>query len=216
MVASSQATPWLVQRLRPGQLIGAGLALGAVGLGMLSQVGADGGLGMIVAASIVISIGLGPVFGLTTELIVGSAPPERAGAATGISETGSELGGALGIAILGSIGVAIYRAEIADRLPSSVPAEAEAVASDTLGGAMEVATRLPAELGSQVASVASEAFVAGMQLTSAVAAVLAIALAALAWFRLRNHASPSTPAEADGPMPADAHAAPVSEASAGV
>jgi DHA2 family multidrug resistance protein-like MFS transporter len=92
---------------------------------MLTQVGPGDGSPMLVAASVVISIGLAPVFGLTTELIVGSAPRERAGAASGIMEIGAELGGALGIAILGSIGVAIYRGEIADRLPPSVPAEVQ-------------------------------------------------------------------------------------------
>ena len=191
-VVGSQLTPRLVQRVRPAHLIGGGLAIGAVGLAMLAQAGPSGGLPTIVAASIVISVGLAPVFGLTTELIVGSAPPERAGAATGISETGAELGGALGIAILGSIGVAIYRAQVADRLPSSVPAEAEAIARDTLGSAIEVAGRLPGQLGEIVTVAAREAFVAGMQLTSAIAAVLAMGLAVLAWTMLRSQESPAS------------------------
>jgi DHA2 family multidrug resistance protein-like MFS transporter len=189
-VVGSQLTPRIVQRVRPGHLIGGGLAIGAVGLAMLSQVGTSGGLPTLVAASIVISVGLAPVFGLTTELIVSSAPRERAGAATGISETGAELGGALGIAILGSLGVAIYRGEVADRLPSSVPAEAAATARDTLGSAIEVAGRLPDQLGDQLASAAREAFVAGMQATSGVAAAIAIGLAVLAWLALRSQASP--------------------------
>ena len=191
-VVGSQLTPRLVQRVRPAHLIGGGLAIGAVGLAMLAQAGPSGGLPTIVAASIVISVGLAPVFGLTTELIVGSAPPERAGAATGISETGAELGGALGIAILGSIGVAIYREQVADRLPSSVPAEAEAIARDTLGSAIEVASRLPGQLGEIVTVAAREAFVAGMQLTSAIAAVLAMGLAVLAWTMLRSQESPAS------------------------
>jgi len=68
---------------------------------------------------------------LTTELIVSSALPERAGAASGISETGVELGGALGIAILGSIGAAVYRGALANGLPAVLPPEAAAVARDT-------------------------------------------------------------------------------------
>jgi hypothetical protein len=56
---------------------------------------------------------------LTAELIVGSAPPERAGAAWGISGTGAELGGALGIVILVSIGTAAYRSGLASRLPAA-------------------------------------------------------------------------------------------------
>ena len=104
--------------------MGAGMAVAAVGTAMLLglSVDGDGGLVLIVVASIIISLGLAPVITLATELIVGSAPPEQAGAATGISETSGELGGALGIAILGSIGTAVYRAEVADALPPGIPA----------------------------------------------------------------------------------------------
>ncbi len=189
-IAGSQLTPRIVQRVRPGHLIGGGLAVGAVGLAMLTQVGPSDGLPMLVAASVVISIGLAPVFGLTTELIVGSAPPERAGAASGISETGAELGGALGIAILGSIGVAIYRGEIADRLPPSVPAEVQSAASDTLGSAVAISGELPAQLGVAVLDTAREAFVHGMQLTSGIAAIVAVGLAVVAWVMLRANEAP--------------------------
>jgi MFS transporter, DHA2 family, multidrug resistance protein len=58
------------------------------------------------------SIGLAPVFTLTNDLIMATAPPERAGAASGISETASELGGALGIALLGSLATAVYGAAL--------------------------------------------------------------------------------------------------------
>ena len=202
-IVGSQLAPRVVQYVRTGYLIGGGLALGAVGLVLLTQVGPTGGLFMLVAASVVISLGLAPVFGLTTELIVGSAPPERAGAASGISETGAELGGALGIAILGSIGVAIYRGEVADRLPASVPADAEAVARDTLGSAVEVAGQLPVQVGAAVLDTAREAFVHGMQLTSGIAAAVAVGIAILAVVMLRSHGTPadaeSTEASLDGP-----------------
>jgi MFS transporter, DHA2 family, multidrug resistance protein len=188
-IVGSQLAPRIVQRIRAPYLVGGGLALAAVGLGLLTQVGPTNGLVTLVAASLVISLGLAPVFGLTTELIVGSAPPERAGAASGISETGAELGGALGIAILGSIGVAIYRGEIADRLPATVPAEAEAVATDTLGSAVAVAGQLPSHVGAVVVETAREAFVHGMQLTSGIATIVAIGLAVLAVIMLRNEAS---------------------------
>ena len=73
-------------------------------------------------AFVVYSLGLAPVFTLATDIIVGSAPPERAGAASAISETGSEFGGALGIAILGSIGTAVYRRAMAEGVSSGRPA----------------------------------------------------------------------------------------------
>jgi DHA2 family multidrug resistance protein-like MFS transporter len=186
-VIGSQLAPRIVQRVRPAYLIGGGLGLGALGLFMLVQVGASGGLPMLIAASVVISIGLAPVFGLTTEMIVGSAPPERAGAASGISETAAELGGALGIAILGSVGVAVYRGEVASDLPASVPPGAAEAARDTLGGAVAVAGELPAGLGATVLDVAREAFVAGMHLTAGIATIIAVGLAALAVVALRSH-----------------------------
>jgi DHA2 family multidrug resistance protein-like MFS transporter len=190
-IIGSQLAPRVLHRVRPALVIGGGLLLSAIGLALLTQVGVSGGLPALVAGSVVISLGLAPVFGLTTELIVGSAPPERAGAASGISETGAELGGALGIAIMGSIGVAIYRADLADRLPADVPAGAAAIARDTLGSAVAVAAELPGQLGAAVLEGAREAFVQGMQLSSAIAAVVSVGLAILALRILRDAPAPS-------------------------
>ncbi len=106
-VAGSMLAPQLVRRIRPVSVMVGGLVFAAAGLGLLTQVGGSTGLAVLVTGSVVFSLGLAPVFTLATDLIVGSAPPERAGAASAISETASELGGALGIAILGVIGTAV-------------------------------------------------------------------------------------------------------------
>jgi DHA2 family multidrug resistance protein-like MFS transporter len=185
-VIGSQAAPRIVTRVRPAYVIGGGLALGAVGLVMLTQVPTTNGLMPLVIASVVISLGLAPVFGLTTELIVGSAPEERAGAASGISETGAELGGALGIAILGSIGVAIYRNGLADSLPAGLAAEAVTAARDTLGGAVGVAGALPTATANALLAAARGAFVDGMHVAAAIAAVVGFGLAVFAIYTLRD------------------------------
>jgi MFS transporter, DHA2 family, multidrug resistance protein len=185
-IIGSQFAPRVLHNVRPALVIGGGLALAAVGLGVLTQVGVTGGLVPLIAGSVIISLGMAPVFGLTTELIVGSAPPEQAGAASGISETGAELGGALGIAIMGSIGVAIYRGELADRLPAGLPDAAAAAARDTLGSAVAVAGQLSGQLGSAVLGAAREAFVAGMQVSSAVAAIVGVGLTILTLVVLRD------------------------------
>jgi DHA2 family multidrug resistance protein-like MFS transporter len=185
-VVGSNAAPRIVRHLRAAYVMGAGLALSAIGLAILTQVGGSNGLVAVVIGSVIISLGLAPVFSLTTDLIVGSAPPERAGAASGISETASELGGALGISVLGSIGVALYRGHIADALPTGVPADATVVARDTLGGAVAVAGQLPAELGTAVLQVARDAFVQGMQVATTISAVIAVGVAILAVVMLRN------------------------------
>ncbi|MEP6640228.1 MAG: MFS transporter, partial [Chloroflexota bacterium] len=117
-VVGSQLAPRIVRAARPAYVIGAGLAIAAVGLGVLSRVGGSDGLTVVITGSVIISLGLAPVMSLTTELIVGSAPPERAGAASGISETAVELGGALGISVLGSIGIALYRHQVMDGIPA--------------------------------------------------------------------------------------------------
>ena len=184
-IVGSQLGPRIVRRVQPALVIAVGLGLTAVGLGLLTQIGVTGGLWIIVTSSVIISVGLGPVFGLTTELIVGTAPPEKAGAASGISETAAELGGALGIAILGSIGVAIYRSQLAAGLPADVPTEAADAAKDTLGGAVVVSSTLPPAQGAAVFDAAANAFVTGLQVVSAVATVIAVVIAVVSWFALR-------------------------------
>jgi DHA2 family multidrug resistance protein-like MFS transporter len=201
-VVGSNVAPRIARRVRPALVIGAGLGLAAVGLGILALVGAaaTNGLAMVVAASVVISLGLAPVFGLTTEMIVGSAPPERAGAASGMSETASELGGALGISILGSIGVAIYRGAVSTGLPAGVPADLAASARDTLGAAAGVAQQLPAELGAALLEVTRAAFVQGMQVVAGISVVVAIGVAALAVVML-GHAGPTPEPTPDAGAP---------------
>ena len=204
-IVGSTVAPKLIHRVRPSLIMGTGMAIAAVGTVMLIGLSVDGGIGsllLIAAASVVIALGLAPVITLATELIVGSAPPEQAGAATGISETSGELGGALGIAILGSIGTALYRAEVADALPSDIPAGVADAARDTLGGALAIAQTLPPELTAAVVTAAQVAFVDALHLVAAVAAVGAVATAIVAAYALRGVAARSEPpAEEAGPVP---------------
>jgi DHA2 family multidrug resistance protein-like MFS transporter len=194
-IVGSQAAPRIVQRVKPAYLISGGLAFGSLGLLLLTQVGTTNGLPTLVVASVVISLGLAPVFGLTTELIVGSAPPERAGAASGISETGAELGGALGIALLGSVGVAMYRGGLDPNLLTGLPADAATAARDTLGGAVGVASVLPADTADALLAVARTAFVDGMHVAAAIAGVIGLGLAAFAYISLREQASERSASE---------------------
>ena len=185
-IIGSQLAPRVVRRVRPAVVIGVGLALATVGLGVLTRIGASGDLAALVTASLVISLGLAPVLTLTTDLIVGSAPPERAGAAAGISETCVELGGALGIAILGSIGVAVYRRALDVGMPTAIPADSAAIARDTLGGAVGVAGQLHGGNGAVLLAVAHDAFLQGMHLTAAIAAAVSLAGVVFAVTMLRH------------------------------
>ena len=215
-IVGSNLAPRILRRVRPGPVIGAGLALAAIGLGVLTQVGGspNADLAVLAGASLAISLGLAPVFTATTDLIVSSAPPERAGAASGISETGAELGGALGIAILGSIGVAVYRGELADHLPAEVPSQAAAIARETLGGAVDAAARLPEDVGAALLAAVREAFVQGLQLTAGLSAAIAVGTAVLATVLLRDvpASSQATPGEPPATAPQPAAAAQPEEA----
>ena len=194
-IVGSQAAPRIVQRVKPALLISGGLAFGSLGLIVLTQVPTTNGLVALVIASVIISLGLAPVFGLTTELIVGAAPPERAGAASGVSETGAELGGALGLALLGSIGVSIYRHALDPSLLAGLPPDAATAARDTLGGAVGVADILPASSAEALLAVARTAFVDGMHVAAAIAAVTGLGLAAFAFVTLRDRGTERSASE---------------------
>jgi len=141
---------------------------------------------------VIFSLGLSPIFTLTTDLIVGAAPAERAGAASAISETGAELGGALSIAILGTIGTAVYRSRMADSVPDGVPAETAEGARDTLGAAVASAGEVSRPVADQLLEVARESFTDGMPVAAVVSAVLAMTAAVLgAGFLWRLRAAPA-------------------------
>jgi DHA2 family multidrug resistance protein-like MFS transporter len=176
-IVGSVTAPRIIHRYRPSVVMGAGMGIAAVGTALLLGLNGPASLPILVAASIIISLGFSPVITLATELIVGSAPPEQAGAATGLSETSGELGGALGIAVLGSLGTVVYRSEIAARMPPGVPPEAADAARDTLGGAVAVASELPPDVAAALLAAARVAFVDGIHIVAAITAVVALAAA---------------------------------------
>ena len=128
---------------------------------MLTPGGATGGLALLVGAAAVLSLGLAPLFTLATDSPSAPPRPERAGAAAAISETSSELGGALGIACSARSATAVYRVAIA--VP---PGGGEA--RETLGGAVTAADRLPAALRGEVLEPAREAFTQSLQAAATV------------------------------------------------
>lgn len=190
-VVGSLLSPLLARRVNPPSLMAGGLVISALGFAVLSQVGSTTGLAVIVASTIILSLGLSPVFTLANDMIIGVAPPERAGAASAISETCSEFGGALGIAILGSIGTAIYRGAMADSVPDAVPFQVAVVARDTLGGALWAATQLPEQIDGMLLGAAREAFTQGLRITAITSAVIVLGIAILVTVLLRQQRSSS-------------------------
>ncbi len=185
-VAGSLFVPAVARRVRPASVMAAGLVLAALGFAVLSQSATSAGLEALIIGMVLYSLGISPVVILATDLIVGCAPIEKAGAASAISETSSELGGALGIAILGSIGVAVYRSVMADGIPEGLAPEAAAAARATLGGAVELAERLPAQLRMELLATARAAFARGFEIAAIVSAGIALLMAPVAGMLLRE------------------------------
>jgi DHA2 family multidrug resistance protein-like MFS transporter len=182
-ILGSLLTPLLVRSTRPAYVMAAGLVLSAVGFGVLTQIDSVSGLTVLVTGSVVLSLGTAPVFTLVTNMVLGSVPPERAGAASGMSETSTEFGGALGIAILGSVGTAVYRSQVARTIPVGISTEA---ARNTLGGAVAAAGQLPTHLGTALLVPAREAFINGLHTVSGLSAATVAVLAVFALILLRH------------------------------
>lgn len=136
-----------------GRAIALGLATMAAGFAVL----AAGGLPCVVAGMVLFSIGLAPAYILSTELVVSTVRPARAGMAAAVTETGCELGGALGIAVLGSLVVATYRRGMPGPLLAEavgLPVREQAVAAyGTAFAVMAVAAALLVLLAAIVAAV---------------------------------------------------------------
>jgi DHA2 family multidrug resistance protein-like MFS transporter len=163
-VAGSLLAPALATRFRPASVVAGGLVLAAAGLVVVGQVG---GLAGVVVGLSLLSLGVCPVPTLATSMIISSAPAEQAGVAAGIAETGSELGGSLGIAVLGSVSAAIYR----HALGADAPAAAETLAS---------AVARVSEHGELWVVRARDAFSQAFEVTTSIGAAVLVATAILA------------------------------------
>jgi DHA2 family multidrug resistance protein-like MFS transporter len=188
LVVAGGVLPRLATQVRPARLVAGGMLLSACGLLLLTQLQPDSSVAQLVVAVSVMMAGLAPTTTMGVNLIVGAAPPEQAGAVSGLGQAGNELGGALGIALLGTVGTAVYRGDM--------DAVAGGSAGDTIGGAVELAGRLP----SGVLDAAAGAFAHGMHVAAVVGVGLLLAMAALAAVGLRAvPVAPREPSEAPSP-----------------
>jgi DHA2 family multidrug resistance protein-like MFS transporter len=192
MLVAGITAPLLARRLRPGHVIAAALALSALGYLMLSQLDrGPHGLAQVTASFSLVYLGLGTIAALGTDLVVGAAPPEKAGSASAMSETVQELGLALGIATLGSLTTAIYRTRMADHLGAPLAQDIARAVSDSLAGARSVAQALPDGLLAD----AQAAFVSGFNVAAAVSGIGIAVLAGLAAITLRHIGVSGDPGE---------------------
>ncbi|WP_435107542.1 MFS transporter [Nocardiopsis synnemataformans] len=182
-------------RVRPGALMAVGLALGAAGFAVVGLVDTDTHLVVFLGGYTLLTSGVGVVATLANTLVLATAPRERAGAAAGISETSTEFGAALGIAVLGTAAATVYRTSVADELPSVDGAAAETVtgALAAAPGAQDPGALLDAAFAAYTAGVNTAALI-GAGVLAAVALLVAVALRKL---------PPGTGEESGAPAPAD-------------
>jgi MFS transporter, DHA2 family, multidrug resistance protein len=162
----------LAGRVDRAYIAASGFLVAAVGFAGLSQVQARSALWLLLTCAAIYAGGVVAVMATGNELIMAAVPPARAGAAAAVDETATEFGGALGIAVLGSIGIAAYRSHLALSAPANVPPAALGIARSTLGGALSVASRLPQHAGTGLLTAARGAFTAGLNDVALAAAIL--------------------------------------------
>ncbi len=184
-IVGSMFTPMTVKWNRPDLVIGTGFILTGIAFSLFLFLD-SGGLPMLVLATVLYSIAICPAVILTTDLIVGSAPPERSGSAASLSETSAELGGALGIATLGSIGTVIYRNVMMNAELPGVPENALAQARETLGGAVAAAGELAANGKSLLLETAQRAFVQAFEMNALISVFICIAMAGVTYALLKK------------------------------
>ncbi|UAX92753.1 MFS transporter [Ensifer adhaerens] len=184
MIAGGVAAPLVARHFRPGHVVAASLALSAAGYLLMAIICGDTSSGVALAVSglTLAYFGNGTIAALGTDLVVGSAPPEKAGSASAMTETVQDLGISLGIAILGSISTAIYRHWIARSAPDNLGPAAHEAVSDSLWGALAVRAEVPAVLIED----ARAAFVAGFNTAAVLSAIAVTMLAVLSALALRH------------------------------
>lgn len=191
--AGTMAAPALARHMRQPAAIAGGLVVSALGSLLLVGVAVEASaLPQVMIGITVLALGTGPLFALGTGLVVGSVPPQRAGSAASLSETGNYFGGSLGFALLGLTATVVYRIRMDG-------------ASDSLAGAIATSGHLPSAEAAELLHTAREAFTVGVHVNGGVAAVIFAGLAVLIWTTRPTGPEPSSAsaesatATADGP-----------------
>jgi Na+/melibiose symporter-like transporter len=199
MVAAPMSAP-LTKRFASKLVVSGGLAIVGGALLMLSQATVHSGYTYVGLVLALLGLGLGTAMSPATDSIMGSLPKEKAGVGSAVNDTTRQVGGALGVAVLGSLAAATYHAKIAgSKVYASLPGPARAAARDSIGGALQAAPHLGAA-GHQLIADASAAFVHAMSVSSMVAGVAALggALVALLFLPARAGDEDMSVAPADG------------------
>lgn len=184
--AASLVVPSLSRKLKPSVFTSLGLCVSVIGFCVLLLVQGRDGVALMALGTMLLGVGIMPVMIMGTDLVVSSVPPAKAGAAAATSETAAELGMALGIAVIGSVGAVIYQQYMAARLPDGLTPEQVEIASDTLGGALAVIKQLPPDTAQALLIVVQDGFASALHVNSLIGAVIMASAAVLTATCLRQ------------------------------
>lgn len=166
IVVVSPLSARLVERIGTTRVMATGLLTAAAGLLAASRItdGASYWPEVVVPLGI-LGVGLAMVMPPATESIMGSLPRAKAGVGSAVNDTVRQIGGALGVAVLGSVFSSIYRPRVRDSLATaSLPGDAVDAASDQIGAAASIAERIGGDAGREVFDAAARAFTDGMSI----------------------------------------------------
>ncbi|MGH9212305.1 MAG: MFS transporter [Acidimicrobiales bacterium] len=206
------ASAKLVERIGTKVVVATGMMIAALGLLLTSGLTAGASYGEVAACLVVLSIGFAMMMPPATEAIMGSLPPAKAGVGSAVNDTTRELGGAFGVAVLGSVVSSTYGPQVRDAVAGSpLPATAVEAVSDQIGAAIETAGQIGGEPGRLLAEAASGAFVDGMSTAMVIGALVMAAGAVLVALFLpargRDHELRSQTGDHGGTAPANGDSA---------
>ena len=206
MAAASPVSPLLAERFGTRVIMPGGMALMGLGLADLSMAGVHTGYPLIAVAVAIMGAGMGLVMAPASNTIMTTVPAHQAGAGSAINDTIREVGGALGVAIVGSLSAAVYQSRLGSALATAhVPGAVTHAVTGSVAAADLTGARLGGVPGSELISAAHSAFVTSMALGIRVAAGVALASAVAAVFAFAPRrprpvvtaaAAPGQPAEA--------------------
>jgi EmrB/QacA subfamily drug resistance transporter len=202
MAAASPLSPILARKLGIRVIIPAGMALMALGLLDLSTAGVHTPYLPVAIAVAIMGAGMGLVMAPASTTIMSTVPAHQAGAGSAVNDTIREVGGALGVAIVGSLAAASYRSRLHSALTAAhAPGAVVHQATSSVAAADAIGARAGGAAGGQLVSAAHSAFVSAMSMGIKVAAVMALAAAVAAIFALPRRPGPE-PAPAAAASPA--------------
>lgn len=157
IAVSPRSAAWAAQ-IGANKVIAAGFVFVAAGMGLMSTVTTASSYLVIAGALVLLGIGMGITVAPATGSIMSAVPLNKAGVGSAVNDTTREVGGALGIAVLGSIANSAYRSEIDGEVLAQLPPEAAQAAGESIGAATQIAASLPEEIGNALQTAAGNAF----------------------------------------------------------